>query len=785
MHAFAPGVDKLGSTLPAPELDDLLTQIDTQDMQHDLGVGVFSNGLLLDDCHSCDNHHDECCSTDTFASSSLFGCSGDSGGEGGGDSDDQHVPSIVSDILSEDLPMISAGLLTAPVPVATVLQHTPGARLIPRANAPLHTLGRHKHATFATTTAKGARMETHADVFSTPLTPPMSPRASVNQHAAVERRRTSTPLAGKCSTVRAVPATHTSRTSTSTDTSTSSASTSAANNASKKRKLKGPQETSYPAPPSTPAASSAYLHYHNVATTVKVETAGHAAYMSPTGCHQGVSEVPTLRWQAQARSKHCWQPVLDASGKPHASGELALELNIQADKGFVYSPLDKAFVCQRKNHFQLSVSLPAADTREALYIDAGPGKPLHALTDVFVYVHACKVEDSASIIQVEQASSNRSRAPFEPIRLSVPLPAQPRPQPQGATSRLPLPRLHFSETTANNIRKGGLPNPGQRFFSLGVSVLANVRGRSVMLAAFESQRIIVRASSLSQFSHTNKAVLQRQQHWFTGDGDATDNATVHHGRVGINNVRPTEALAVHGNVQVTGAILQPSDRRVKENLRPMDTAKQLDNIKRLNLYEYELKEAWARQAGRTHTRTEQGIIAQQVQQIIPEAVRDTHTDVQLGDVTVKNLLTVNKERIFMEGVGAVQQLGKLVETLEARVEQLETQLGSHQAQPGQQCGRPCDTGDGANAGSGASTLCRDETPSTRCMPSTTLIGLIVLALAAAVVLAGLVLTAPVPVPAHVPTPTYAATWARGVGQSVGAAASHVINATCMPLHDVL
>ena len=36
------------------------------------------------------------------------------------------------------------------------------------------------------------------------------------------------------------------------------------------------------------------------------------------------------------------------------------------------------------------------------------------------------------------------------------------------------------------------------------------------------------------------------------------------GNVGINTNSASEALAINGNIQMTGAILQPSDRRIKK-----------------------------------------------------------------------------------------------------------------------------------------------------------------------------------------------------------------------------
>ena len=36
------------------------------------------------------------------------------------------------------------------------------------------------------------------------------------------------------------------------------------------------------------------------------------------------------------------------------------------------------------------------------------------------------------------------------------------------------------------------------------------------------------------------------------------------GNVGINTSNASEALSIHGNIQMTGAILQPSDLRIKK-----------------------------------------------------------------------------------------------------------------------------------------------------------------------------------------------------------------------------
>ena len=53
-------------------------------------------------------------------------------------------------------------------------------------------------------------------------------------------------------------------------------------------------------------------------------------------------------------------------------------------------------------------------------------------------------------------------------------------------------RMHFSETTANNMRKRGKPNPDQRYFQLVVSLCAHHNDLGVVVAAQISDKIIVR-----------------------------------------------------------------------------------------------------------------------------------------------------------------------------------------------------------------------------------------------------------------------------------------------------
>jgi hypothetical protein len=381
-----------------------------------------------------------------------------------------------------------------------------------------------------------------------------------------------------------------------------------------------------------------------------VQTGGGAA-VAGAGTAANAPMLVQLQWVPHYREQ--WHTLLDGYGRPAGN----FQFNVQVDKGFSHSPQDQAFVCQRKNHFQMTVTMDMLD--QPRFAQLVPGRMLQPIQEVFLCVHGIKAEANTTAIPIEQAQVDRSKCILQPIRVKLT---------EGTHSKVTLARLHFSETTANNMRKRGKPNPEQRFFNLVISVVANLEGTNVTLSSVKSRDIIVRASNLGQFPGEDADGGDAQ--WTKAQGPK---AIAHFGAVGINTKTPGEALSVHGNVQVTGSVLQPSDARLKENFRPLDTKKQLENIRRITVYDYDLKEEWTNVSGRQGQRvSEAGVVAQQVATIIPSAVRPTGTNVALSDGTVvDNLLMVNKERIFIENVGAVQELCRMTENLEQRIQELE------------------------------------------------------------------------------------------------------------------
>ncbi|XP_030296424.1 myelin regulatory factor-like protein [Sparus aurata] len=323
--------------------------------------------------------------------------------------------------------------------------------------------------------------------------------------------------------------------------------------------------------------------------------------------------------------------------------------HVDTDKGFIFSVADEAFVCQKKNHFQVTVHIGVAAEPQYVRTPSGPQPVDHFLIKVF----GIKLESPSHQVTIEQSQPDRSKKPFNPVRVSLP---------SGKITKVTLCRLHFAETTANNMRKKGKPNPDQRYFQMVVGLYAAVAGEETfLLTALVSERIIVRASNPGQFEMDGDTMWQR---------GALQDAVVCQGRVGINTDSPDEALVVCGNAKVMGAVMQPSDCRAKENIQEVDSEQQLKRITQMRIVEFDYKPEFASSMGIDQTH-QTGIIAQEVKELLPSAVREVG-DVSCSDgEKINNFLMVDKEQIFMENVGAVQQLSKLTDNLETRIQELE------------------------------------------------------------------------------------------------------------------
>lgn len=237
----------------------------------------------------------------------------------------------------------------------------------------------------------------------------------------------------------------------------------------------------------------------------------------------------------------------------------------------------------------------------------------------------------------------------------------------GQVSKVTVGRLHFSETTSNNMRKKGRPNPEQRYFQLVVGLHAHTHSGHFPIISHSSERIIVRASNPGQFESDVELCWQR---------GTTQESIYHSGRVGINTDRPDESLVVHGNIKVSGHIVQPSDSRAKKEISELDTMQQLRNVEKIRVVRYRYEPEFAYHSGllkpgEINDIIDTGVIAQEVQKVLPDAVHEAGTVILSNGHVIDNFLVVNKDRIYMETIGAVKELCKVTGSLETRIEQLE------------------------------------------------------------------------------------------------------------------
>ena len=155
---------------------------------------------------------------------------------------------------------------------------------------------------------------------------------------------------------------------------------------------------------------------------------------------------------------------------------------------------------------------------------------------------------------------------------------------------------------------------------------------------------------------------------------SSNNTNVYHmGSVGIGTTSPEYHLDVRGNIfSSTGGFTQSglttwsitSDRRIKENIVKASYEKCLENVKNIELYNFNFKDNYVS----TNDRHQLGFIAQEVQQVYPKAV-------EVGKMMKNNggtedILTLNTTQIKYTLYGAVKKLIEKVDNIESKINKL-------------------------------------------------------------------------------------------------------------------
>ena len=158
---------------------------------------------------------------------------------------------------------------------------------------------------------------------------------------------------------------------------------------------------------------------------------------------------------------------------------------------------------------------------------------------------------------------------------------------------------------------------------------------------------------------------------------SSNNPNVYHlGSVGIGTTSPEYSLDVRGFIYsssggytssalTTWTVL--SDSRIKENIVKASYDKCLENVKNIELYNFNFKDNYVN----TNDRHQLGFIAQEVQQIYPKAVEVSRMIMNLEE-KIDDLLTLNTTQIDYTLYGSVKCLIQKLENIKIKMEQIKT-----------------------------------------------------------------------------------------------------------------
>jgi len=157
----------------------------------------------------------------------------------------------------------------------------------------------------------------------------------------------------------------------------------------------------------------------------------------------------------------------------------------------------------------------------------------------------------------------------------------------------------------------------------------------------------------------------------------SSNINVYHmGSVGIGTTIPEYQLDVRGTIYsslggYTSSALTKwsvlSDRRIKENIVKASYDKCLENVKNIELYNFNFKDNCVN----TNDMRQLGFIAQEVQQVYPKAVEVSKMILNLEE-KIDDLLTLNITQIDYTLYGAVKSLIEKMENIKIKMEQIKT-----------------------------------------------------------------------------------------------------------------
>lgn len=191
-------------------------------------------------------------------------------------------------------------------------------------------------------------------------------------------------------------------------------------------------------------------------------------------------------------------------------------------------------------------------------------------------------------------------------------------------------------------------NMGSFFYS------SSLEGNELVLHYTSSLNVPINQSShrINLLKEFNGGVNRRIP-YYSGSSELTSSLgfIVDHGKVGINvnestDIPLTYELEVSGSIRASNAVVSNSDKRLKEDIQPLQNS--LDKVINLEGVTYK----WI---GKEKTNI--GFIAQDIDKIIPEVVSEDN----------KGYLSVNYSAIIPVLVEAIKELKEEINELKSRI----------------------------------------------------------------------------------------------------------------------
>lgn len=187
-------------------------------------------------------------------------------------------------------------------------------------------------------------------------------------------------------------------------------------------------------------------------------------------------------------------------------------------------------------------------------------------------------------------------------------------------------------------------------FGVAIGSGASVSGTSAL--AFTSAR----ADGLNSIAMGKSAFVSGDYSMVIGLADVTgtevadsNTLAILGGEVGIGVVSPNVELDVSGSIEYTGTLADVSDRRLKQNIQPLNSA--LGNILKVNPVSFEMKSS--------PSVTELGVIAQELEVVYPDLVNTSNDEMGTKSVNY---------------IGLIAPLIKAIQEQQTQIEELKEEI---------------------------------------------------------------------------------------------------------------